>query len=746
MQSSAQIVPDLLMSGILALTIVGMYLKPYRPHCTRILGACLLVDIVACLCDALVSVTFLPELRFLQELVLYVYWISGDMLLISFIWYSCAYIAEKTSISRWFHIVPTVLLCMGMAVLIVMCAMGELFTIDNGVVTYLSRKPMLISLFNVLAIFFVIFLGIRYRKVIGPKPALFVVIFGIMPFITRIYAFKTGTHDFTYLAAGISLMVAYLFLDHQIVAELEHRQRLKSDHYHDIISRSGNGVWTILISPDKAPSMECDQKMKLLLGIEPFAELSPEQVYDFWYSNITPEALPSVQASVKKMMEGHFDENTYLWLHPRKGRIYVRCGGQAVKKSDGSYRLSGYHADVTDIVLADRQRAQELQDAREEAEAANAAKTSFLFNMSHDIRTPMNAIIGFTNLLRKHQEEPQKREDYLNKIEHSSTVLLSIINNVLEMARIEKGTISVEEKATSLKEFGDMLLRHHEDFFRNKGIDFSIKYNLQHEHFLTDTTKMGEIFRNLLSNACKYTEQGKVEMLVEELPSDKMDTAIIRSTITDTGIGMSEEFLPHIFEEFSRENNTTDNKIEGTGLGMPIVKRLVELLDGTIQVTSKKGVGSTFVVSLPHRIADSAEEKVGMDIDTSLFEGKRILLAEDNDLNAEIATEILTESGLLVERASDGKHCLEMLEHAADNYYDIILMDIQMPRMNGYEATCAIRSLEDKAKAEIPILAMTANAFEEDKRQAMAVGMNGHIAKPVDIGDLMQKLSQIFVR
>jgi signal transduction histidine kinase/ActR/RegA family two-component response regulator len=390
---------------------------------------------------------------------------------------------------------------------------------------------------------------------------------------------------------------------------------------------------------------------------------------------------------------------------------------------------------------------EKLEEACKQAESANNAKTSFLFNMSHDIRTPMNAIIGFADLLEKHQEEPEKRADYLKKIQDSSAVLLSIINNVLEMARIEKGTVVLDEVAWSAEQFNDTLYSVFQDMMREKNIEFTRDIVVDHQYVLCDPIKLREVFINILSNAYKYTNSGgKVHMHLEEVPSDREGYAMYRTTISDTGIGMADEFLPHIFEEFSRENNTTDNKIEGTGLGMPIVKRLVDLMGGTITVKSKKGVGTTFEVTIPHKIT----EKSGLvahstvELDTNVFKGKRILLAEDNELNAEIAIELLTEEGFEVDRASDGQICVDMLDKAEDSCYDIILMDIQMPNMNGYEAAKTIRKFRNHKKANIPIIAMTANAFEEDKHDAIKAGMDGHLAKPVDARELCKTLVGIF--
>jgi CheY-like chemotaxis protein len=337
--------------------------------------------------------------------------------------------------------------------------------------------------------------------------------------------------------------------------------------------------------------------------------------------------------------------------------------------------------------------------------------------------------------------------DYLRKIQDSSSVLLSIINNVLEMARIEKGTLVVDSSPWSVKQFNDSLESVFADMMREKDLEFTKEVDVQHEYVLCDPIKLREVYINILSNAYKYTNpDGKVHMKLQELPCDREGYARYQTTISDTGMGMAEDFLPHLFEEFSRENNTTDNKIEGTGLGMPIVKRLVELMEGTIEVRSKKGVGTTFIVTFPFKITEQNDlsDHDAAEVDTDVFNGKKILLAEDNDLNAEIAVELLTEAGFEVERAEDGRVCVDMLQNAESHRYDLILMDVQMPNMNGYEATKTIRAMPDREKADIPIIAMTANAFEEDKRDAQRAGMNAHLAKPVNVKELYKTLAGIF--
>ena len=395
----------------------------------------------------------------------------------------------------------------------------------------------------------------------------------------------------------------------------------------------------------------------------------------------------------------------------------------------------------------EREQAQkELEKSRAAAEAANKAKTDFLFNMSHDIRTPMNAIVGYSSLMEKHFEDIERCRDYLDKIQNSSNFLLSLINNVLEMARIESGKLLLDEKVCKASELVDSIISVYADLMEQKKITFTVKVDIHTEYYYGDSVKLSEIFLNIISNAYKYTKEGgSISLTVKEIGCDKEGYTMLQTEVSDTGIGMSEEFLPKIFEEFSREYTLEENKIEGTGLGMPIVKRLVDLMGGTIEVESELGKGSTFLITLPHRIAevkDGKKETVHK-VDPKKFLGKRILLAEDNEMNAEIAAEILGEAGFIIEHAEDGNVCIQMLLDRKANYYDLILMDVQMPNMDGYEATRAIRNLKDKSKANIPIIAMTANAFEEDKKDALAAGMDGHLAKPVEVSKLMETLAQI---
>ena len=389
--------------------------------------------------------------------------------------------------------------------------------------------------------------------------------------------------------------------------------------------------------------------------------------------------------------------------------------------------------------------------AQIQAEKANAAKSDFLFNMSHDIRTPMNALLGYNELMKRELTDP-KLLDYQEKMEQSGNLLLSIINNVLDMARIESGKVELDEDYVKIRDIYQGIYKIFQAEAEKKCIHLKMEYDVKHEHVICDETKNKEIFLNLISNAVKYTASGgRVTIRITELDCDRKDYVRIRTQVIDTGIGMSEEFLPSLFEAFARERNTTDGKIAGTGLGMPIIKKYIDMMYGTIEVESKQGEGSKFTVTLEYRIADKSyyeqdtEKSSDMD-ETDRINGKHVLLAEDNDLNAEIAEFILEDMGLMVDRVEDGVQCVARIEQKPAGTYDLILMDIQMPNMDGYKATQAIRRLADKEKSGIPIIAMTANAFEEDRKKALEKGMNGHIAKPVDIEKMRKILQNTFKR
>ncbi len=648
----------------------------------------------------------------------------------------------------------------------------------------------------------------------------------------------------------------------------------------EIIASAGFGVWHIFLEDGKAPRMRGNAKMIELLGITR-PDLTEEEIYDFWYSRIDEEAVASVQKSVSEMLEGKMSENTYLWDHPEKGRIYVRCGGTAEALDQHTHHLSGYHSDVTEIVRTEQEKQKALSDALIAAEHANRAKTAFLNNMSHDIRTPMNAIVGFTALAASHLDHPDQVKDYLEKISVSSQHLLSLINDVLDMSRIESGKVTIEEAEVHLPDVIHDLRTIIQANVTAKQQELLIDtQDVKHEDIITDKLRLNQVLLNILSNAIKFTPAGgTISFRLIEEPSSRADTADYVFRIKDNGIGMSKEFQKTIFEAFTRERTSTVSGTQGTGLGMAITKNIVDMMGGTISVLSEEGKGSEFVVRIPCRIGESkaTSEKipelqglralvadddtnsclsvsamlrdigmrpdwtnygkeavvrakeakdqadefkvyiidwmmpdlngieavrrirkiVGDDVPVIIltaydwadieeeareagvtafcskpifmselksvlakpfaaekpaaeevpaavdFTGKRLLLAEDNEMNQMIAVAILENVGFTIDIAVNGVEAVEKMERSPAGTYDVILMDIQMPQMDGYEAARRIRAFEDRKKAEIPIVAVTANAFEEDRKIALEAGMNGHLAKPYDINAIMQTLSEI---
>ena len=394
----------------------------------------------------------------------------------------------------------------------------------------------------------------------------------------------------------------------------------------------------------------------------------------------------------------------------------------------------------------EKQYAAELKKSAEQAKKASEAKTRFLFNMSHDIRTPMNAIIGFSDLLEKNLKNEEKVREYLKKIKSSGNFLMTIINQVLEMARIESGTAILKTEAANLSELFYSVNTVLESDIQMKGIHCSVDTNVQHRYAVCDKTKLQEIYLNIMSNAIKYTPDGhSIHVTINETEFDDKKAQYV-FVCEDTGIGMAPEYLPHIFDEFSREHTTTENKVSGTGLGLSIVKSFVELMNGRIHVESELGKGTKFTVEIPLELA-SEEDVCKKELPEQAFRtdkniGKRILLAEDNELNAEIAMELLKEEGFLIDWVKDGQECFDKLEESDDGYYDLILMDIQMPILNGYDATAKIRQMENQKKAATPIVAMTANSFDEDIEMTKKAGMNGFIAKPLDSEKMFTILKQ----
>lgn len=733
----------------------------------------------------------------------------------------------------------------------------------------------------------------------------------------------------------------------------ESQQREKDKSYRElaemreIFAASRMGSWSIYLIEGKAPTMVPDDLMLELLGLKA-GQLTPEEIYEAWFSNIVPSSVQSVIDSVEKMKKIGRDENTYLWKHPVLGERYVRCGGTA-KQMEGGYVLRGYHYDVDDamrerkkkdqaleeqvaiintlsksfrnvflaslrdgtarvIRLADtykvkvirdvegqsfpfdavikrwiqenvhpedkeriektlnienvrrelserdactgtyrnieegvlhnyqydirriegtdnvvvgfqiidaiveehrkqeqkqREQKEQLAQALAAAQQANRAKSTFLSSVSHDIRTPMNAIIGFTNLAQTNIDDREKVQDYLAKISASSAHLLSLINDILDMSRIESGVVSLEEKPVHLPALFQNLRMMMQDQVNEKNLSLCIDIkNVKNENVIADELRLHQILLNIVSNAVKFTRPGgEILIRLAEKPCDTMQYGVYELSVKDNGIGMSREFQEHIFETFTREYSTTVSGIQGTGLGMAIAKNIVDMMGGEICVESEEGKGTLFTVILSLRIAgkeakepeedaagdrrdndaqpesvptdgaqpksaqpesvpfDGAQPKSAQPESTLSdgaqnyekqerkqydYRGKRTLLVEDNALNREIATALLEETGMQVDCVWDGDVAVKTIRESPAGLYDLILMDVQMPRMDGYTATREIRALPDEEKSGIPIVAMTANAFEEDKQKAYAAGMNGHIIKPISMDSIAKVLDRIF--
>ena len=661
--------------------------------------------------------------------------------------------------------------------------------------------------------------------------------------------------------------------------ELEYSRQELADT-DGIMADAGFGMWHMTLEEGKASRLRANTKMKELLGIAG-KDLTEEEIYDAWYSHVPESERPEVMKRIEEMLSGKLSECINLWIHPDGHEMYTRFGGTVVADEDGKQSLRGYYSDVTETVREDRAQRDALADALVAAEHANKAKTTFLNNMSHDIRTPMNAIVGFTALATSHIDNKELVRDYLGKISVSSQHLLSLINDVLDMSRIESGKMTLDEAEVHLPDvIHDLRTIIHANITAKQLNLFIDTQDVVNEDIITDKLRLNQVFLNILSNAIKFTPNGgTISFSVIEKASPIPDHAVFEFRIRDTGIGMSKEYQKTIFEAFTREKTSTVSGIQGTGLGMAITKSIVDMMGGTISVSSEEGKGTEFIVTIPCLLSGSIENQdeipelqglrvlvvdddtdtclsvcsmlrsIGMrpdwtsqgkesvirakeamkqsdafsayiidwqipdmngvevarqvrsligdsapiiiltaydwsDIETEAreagvtafcskpiflselrkvlaapfqsghedaepetntadFSGKRVLLAEDNEMNQMIAQAILTESGLEVVIANNGQEAVTMMEEAPAGTYNIILMDIQMPIMDGYEAARLIRAFADPAKASIPIVAVTANAFEEDRKLALEAGMNGHLAKPYDIPKMMETLKQL---
>ncbi len=519
---------------------------------------------------------------------------------------------------------------------------------------------------------------------------------------------------------------------------------------HEILR---SGMWTMEFDRQgQMTSIFWSQDFRAMIGYQDEEDFP--NVLSSWSDLLHPEdhdrVMKEYYATIDDYTGRRLYNVEYRLLTKDRGYRWFRAAGKLSRREDGTpITYVGMFVDITESKETDEKLQEQhnlLEEALVKAQRASRAKTMFLNNMSHDIRTPMNAIIGFTNLAAAHLDDRELVQDYLSKIAASSSHLLSLINDVLDMSRIESGRVTIDETVCSLPQVLQDLQSIIRADLETKGLNLCMDDGaLIHPYVVCDRLRLNQVLLNILSNALKFTPAGgKISISAVERPGDTADTAIYEFCIRDTGIGMAPEFLEHIFEPFERERTSTVSGIQGTGLGMSITKNLVELMNGRIAVESRLGQGSAFLCSFSFRLSEAPAPLSAPELSCPPQSADwRILLVEDNELNQEIAMTILEEAGCAVDVASDGAEAVEKVRHSLENPYDVVLMDIQMPVMDGIEATKTIRALDDPQLARLPIVAITANAFEEDRQRVLSAGMNGHLGKPIDVAKMFATLQSI---
>ena len=512
--------------------------------------------------------------------------------------------------------------------------------------------------------------------------------------------------------------------------KLRNQNAAQNDYYKEILDELPCGVFAYTVKEHRIFHLN-----KSALKIFHIDDLEDAQskMYSIFKKFEYPDLTTNDRLIALRTHDGSVDFEVII--NPKESyEVHALAKSKVFKYPNGERIIITIFVDISNLVM--------LKQSLEQAKEGSAAKSAFLFNMSHDLRTPLNAIIGFSELMKSHWEDSKISRNYLEKIDESSQYLLSLINNILEMSKIESGKEELKEKPGDIYTSCDNLLQFFEPDIRQKNQTLNYAVNIKHNMILTDSLKIREIYVNLMSNAIKYTNVGgTISFSLEEIEREE-GLSDYKAIVQDTGIGISKNYLPHIFENFTREKTSSESGVIGTGLGMPIVKKLVDLMHGTISIESEEGKGTTVVVNLPHRyIIEKEEVDVVEDKEIDLT-GKHILLVEDNDLNAEIAQTLLEDKGLKVMRAKDGLEAITIVKENAVDCFDCILMDIQMPRMNGFEACKVIRSLPNN-RSQLPIIALTANAFEEDRQDCLEAGMSEHVAKPIEIQSLLQTIESV---
>ena len=568
------------------------------------------------------------------------------------------------------------------------------------------------------------------------------------------YLIRGDTGNAFIIATIVLSTIVIIYLVNMVLRRMQDKSEEKYMSILDALSAKYDVMYRIDLESGTTEFVKGDENARRFFKV--FETSSEDEMFENFYKyyvdaivheddRATVKAVMNVANMHARLKNSAEMKVTYRAMRNQVDYVYSEMSIIKAGEKDDNLTSAILAFKIVDEVVR-KQLADEdnLKKALSTAETASKAKTSFLFNMSHDIRTPMNAITGYTTMAKKYNDNPQLNE-YLDKIEISSQHLLSLVNQVLEMSRIESGKIVLSENPCDVIERALAMKTIVAADSNNKDLKYRLHIGeITHKNVLVDTSRVNQIFTSILGNAIKYTPNGgSIDYSIEEQPCDKPGYGLYVVTVSDTGIGMSEEYLAHIFEEFTRENTSTVSNIQGTGLGMPIVKKLVDLMEGTIDIKSKQNVGTTVTVALPMKWDENlvASEKETAANEELSLKGRRILLVEDNEMNREIATEILEDAGATVDTAEDGDIAVDMVDNHDAKFYDCILMDIQMPRMNGYEATRAIRALLP-LDVHIPIIALSANAFEEDKQKSLEAGMDDHVAKPIDIEQLKATIAK----
>lgn len=538
----------------------------------------------------------------------------------------------------------------------------------------------------------------------------------------------------------------FAFRDVNAVVEQEEQYKLETrKSMEDILEGARTGMWTIEMEEGRAPRMYADRVMRMLLGVS--ADIGPEECYQRWFENIDPDYVKMVQESVQEIIESGRSEVVYPWNHPALGKIYVRCGGLLDKKFDKpGVCMSGYHQDITETIVARKKQELAIMELLEKVRRANSAKGEFLSRMSHDLRTPLNGILGLLAIMEKCQEDPEKLSECREKIRVSAGHLLSLVNDVLEISKLESGRPAVVEEPFDLHDILDDCVTIISPQADEAGIRLEMeKVGLRHSRLIGNPLHLKQILMNIIENAVIYNRPGGSVFIRVKETACGGGTAEYQFVIEDTGIGIGKDFRKHIFEPFTQENHGARTHYNGVGLGMSIVKKLVERLEGTIEVESQIGKGSTVQVSLSFKINERRDTQP-VDADRSMnadIAGMRVLLVEDNEINCEIVEFLLEQWGVEVVTANNGKIAVDTFGKSDIGTFDCVLMDLMMPVMSGFEAARVIRGMDRPDARTMPIIALSANAFEEDVVMAKDAGMNGHLAKPVDMDKLLDIMSKL---